>query len=335
MGGNSTVKKALIIGITGQDGSYLAEYLQVLGYTVWGSTHRFLHRGSLLDKNNCIYLDLRDQASVNNAIMVTDPDEIYNLGAQSFVPPSWHDPAATFDINASGLARILSFVEAYNKKIKIYQASSSEMFGNVDGVSNEDTVMNPTSPYGVAKLAAHKLCDVYRQKGVFAVSGICFNHESPRRGHEMVTRKITAHIGRCAASGILVPIRLGSTDTYRDWGFAGDYVVAMHKMLQLTQPEDFVISTGEAHSVQRFFDLACEAVGIRIPIEVDARFLRKGEIKIHRGDSSKAFKTFGWRPSCSFEQLVLSMVENDVRLARRDLKRGVQDAIAQPTIVKS
>lgn len=304
------MKRALVTGACGQDGYYLVRYLRSLGYDVWAgvrhSTQHLVEAGA-----RTIFMDLRDLMSVSLAIRRSDPDEIYNLAGQSFVPPSWQRADYTLDVNTSGLVRILETVLEFNKKIKVYQASSSEMFGNRQGSSDEDTPMLPTSPYGVSKLAAHRLCSVFRQKGLFVCGGICFNHESPRRGEEMVTRKIVKKVAQWKR-GDTTPLRMGSTAAHRDWGFAGDYVKAMHTMLQLEVPEDFVIATGWVHCIQEFLDLACEYAGVKCEVEVDPRFLRTGEIHVHKGNASKARRTFGFEASTSFEELVRMMVDAEL-----------------------
>jgi GDPmannose 4,6-dehydratase len=305
--GAKEMKKALISGACGQDGYYLSRYLLSLGYEVWGGARHIRQDLPI----RWVHMDLCRQDTIQAAIRKVDPAEIYNLGAQSFVPPSWCRPDATFDTNVSGLARILELVADINPRVRVYQASSSEMFGNVDGFSDETTRMAPTSPYGISKLAAHELCRVYRQKGVFAVSGICFNHESPERGPEMVTRKITQKVAQWVA-GDKTPLKLGSLSPYRDWGFSGDYVQAMHAMLQQDAPDDYVIGTGEAHTVQEFLDLACKIAGVTPHIEIDPRFLRAGEIKVHRANAAKAQKAFGFKPSVSFQELVALMVNTDI-----------------------
>src|ERR1035441_1986480 len=249
------MKKALVTGISGQDGSYLAEYLLELGYSVYGmvrretGTMRWL--SPIQDKIEVLYGDMRDTASLEVAFAKASPDEVYNLAGQVFVPTSWQIPAATFDINVGGLARLLNIIERQKPDTRIYQASSSEMYGNLNGLRNEQTALAPTSPYGVSKTAAHRLCGVYRERGIFAVGGILFNHESPRRGPEMVTRKITLAAADWA-QGKKSKLKLGNMQARRDWGFAGDYVRAMHAMLQQEKPNDYVIATGESHSVYEF-----------------------------------------------------------------------------------
>lgn len=311
------MKRVLITGAAGQDGFYLTKYLKSLGYDVWAGVR---HDAPHLHGYNTVYMDMRDYMSIQLAIRKSDPEEIYNLAGQSFVPPSWNRVDVTFNVNTGGLARILEFIELYNKKIKVYQASSSEMFGNIGGVTNEDSPMIPTSPYGVSKLAAHRLAHVYRQKDLFVCSGICFNHESPKRGVEMVTRKISQHVAKWYL-GDTEPIQLGSLDVYRDWGFAGDYVEAMHSMMQLDTPDDYIIATGEAHSIQEFIDEACAFVNVTPKIELDKRFLRSGDINIHKGSFGKARSKFGYMPKVNFKQLVHMMVESDIKeeMIKRDL----------------
>ena len=249
------MKKALITGISGQDGSYLAEYLLDMGYSVYGmvrretGTMRWL--SPIQDKIEILYADMRDTASLEVAFAKASPDEVYNLAGQVFVPTSWQIPAETFDINVGGLARLLNIIERQKSDTRIYQASSSEMYGNLNGLRNEQTPLAPTSPYGVSKTAAHRLCGVYRERGIFAVGGILFNHESPRRGPEMVTRKITLAAADWA-QGKKNKVKLGNMQARRDWGFAGDYIRAMHAMLQEEKPNDYVIATGESHSVYEF-----------------------------------------------------------------------------------
>lgn len=273
--GGGKVKRALITGINGQDGSYLAEFLLSLGlYEVHG-TVRMMHPGasnitSVLGQVRLHYADLRDVLSLEKVIRKVNPDEIYNLAGQVFVPTSWSQPAETFDVNVGGLARILAIVEKAAPEARVYQASSSEMYGNVysDKPLNERDRMRPVSPYGASKLAAHKLVDVYRQKGYYVASGILFNHESPRRGEEMVTRKIARHVARWAA-GDRTDLKLGNLFAQRDWGFAGDYVKAMHLMLQQPYGDDYVIGTGIAHSVQTFLAKAIEAAGLPVSYNTD------------------------------------------------------------------
>ena len=302
------MRTALITGAGGQDGTLLTKYLSSIGYKVWAGVR---HYSKNLTNYNLVYVDIRDYMTVETAIRKSDPDEIYNFGAQSFVPPSWSRPDVTLNVNVGGLARILEVVEKVNPKIKVYQASSSEMFGNAAGFLNENSPMHPTSPYGVSKLAAHNLCSAYRAKGLFACSGICFNHESEYRGEEMVTRKITKKVAQWV-KGDKTPIKLGSLDTRRDWGYAADYVEAMHAMLQLDRPDDYVIATGESHSVKEFLDEACSYANVEPIVEIDPRFIRTGEIHDLVGDSNKAYNAFGFTAKTDFKQLVKIMVDADI-----------------------
>jgi len=319
------MKKALITGISGQDGSYLAEYLLELGYSVYGlvrresSTMRWL--GDIGDKIELLYGDMRDTVSLEVAFAKASPDEVYNLAGQVFVPTSWHLPAETFDINVGGLARLLNIVERAKPDTRVYQASSSEMYGNLNGLRNEETPLMATSPYGVSKTAAHRLCEVYRARGIFAVGGILFNHESPRRGPEMVTRKITLAAADWA-KGKKNKVKLGNMQARRDWGFAGDYVRAMHAMLQQPEPVDYVIATGQSHSVYEFvvevlrcLDLvpagADVASVVNEYVEVDPKLFRTGEIHDLRGDAVLARTKLNWQPEVDFHGLVRMMVEAD------------------------
>jgi GDPmannose 4,6-dehydratase len=324
------MKKALITGISGQDGSYLAEYLLGLGYSVYGlvrretATMRWLR--NVEDRIELLFGDMRDTVSLEVAFAKATPDEVYNLAGQVFVPTSWHLPAETFDINVGGLARLLNIVERLKPDTRVYQASSSEMYGNLDGLRNEDTRLSPTSPYGVSKTAAHKLCEVYRARGIFAVGGILFNHESPRRGPEMVTRKITLASADWAR-GNKNKVKLGNMEARRDWGFAGDYVRAMHAMLQQTEPVDYVIATGQSHSVFEFvvevlrcLDLAPQGANlakvVEEYVEVDPKLFRTGEIHDLRGDATLARERLLWRPEVDFQGLVRMMVESDAGMGK-------------------
>lgn len=330
-----TMKSALITGISGQDGSYLAEYLLERGYQVWGLVRRDPASMQWLEtirrSIEVVYGDLRDTESLGVAFQKAWPDEVYNLAAQVFVPTSWEHPAETFDINVGGLARLLQIIERTKPDTRIYQASTSEMVGNFEGTCNEQTPLRPTSPYGTSKLAAHRLVGVYRQRGLFAVGGILFNHESPRRGPEMVTRKIT----RAAARWLLgdhTKLQLGNLQARRDWGFAGDYVKIMHAMLQQSRPRDYIIGTGISHSVSDFLLEVIAAIGelggpgnappsIAEWVEVNPRFLRIGEIHDLRADTSLARQELGWQPAVDFKQLVRMMVASDVAAARHDATR--------------
>src|SRR5271167_4530655 len=328
------MKKALITGISGQDGSYLAEYLLELGYGVYGlvrreaGTMRWL--GPIRDQIELLYADVRDTLSLEVAFAKATPDEVYNLAGQVFVPTSWHLPAETFDINVGGLARVLNIVERLKPDTRVYQASSSEMYGNLNGLRNEETRLAPTSPYGVSKTAAHRLCEVYRERRIFAVGGILFNHESPRRGPEMVTRKITLAAADWAL-GKKNKLKLGNMQARRDWGFAGDYVRAMHAMLQQEKPNDYVIATGESHSVYEFVVEVLHCLDL-VPagsnvadvvneyVEVDPKLFRTGEIHDLRGDAGLARRALNWQPEVDFKGLVRMMVEADT--ARSGIERS-------------
>ena len=319
---------ALITGITGQDGSYLAELLLEKGYKVFGmvrrsSTEKFERISHIRDKINLRQADLLDQLSMIRLIEDCQPDEIYNLAAQSFVPTSWEQPMLTGEFNALGVTKLLEAIRLVNKKIKFYQASSSEMFGKVKEVpQNEKTPFYPRSPYGVAKVYAHWITVNYRESyEMFAVSGILFNHESPRRGLEFVSRKITDGVAKIKL-GLAKKLFLGNLDAKRDWGYAGDYVKAMWLMLQQKEPEDFVIATGKNHSVRELAQIAFEHVGLDYKkfVEVDPRFVRPAEVDVLLGDSSYAQKKLGWRPEVSFEELIKMMVEADIEKCKQLLK---------------
>ena len=324
------MKKALITGITGQDGSYLTEFLLNKGYEVHGiirrsssfNTSRIDHLYN--DKklyNQKLFLhygDLGDSSSLCRIIEKTTPDEIYNLGAQSHVKVSFDIPEYSSDIDAIGTCRILDAIRDTRIKTKFYQASSSEMFGKVQAVpQNESTPFYPRSPYGCAKLFSHWLTVNYRESyGIFACSGILFNHESPRRGQTFVTRKITCGIAEILAKKI-EKIHLGNLDAKRDWGFAGDYVEAMWLMLQQPTPDDYVIATGETHSVREFLEEAFGIVGLdwQKYVEIDPKYFRPAEVDLLIGDSSKAKQKLGWEPKVKFKDLVKMMVEADIKNA--------------------
>jgi GDPmannose 4,6-dehydratase len=313
--------KALITGITGQDGSYLAELLLEKGYQVFGmvrraSTENFDRINHIRDKIHLRQADLLDQLSIIRLLEECRPDELYNLAAQSFVPTSWHQPMLTGEFNALGVTKLLEAVRLVDKKIKFYQASSSEMFGKVQQVpQTEKTPFYPRSPYGVAKVYAHWITVNYRESyGIFAVSGILFNHESPRRGLEFVSRKITYGAARIKL-GLSKKLFLGNLDAKRDWGYAGDYVRAMWLMLQQKTPEDFVIATGRNHSVRNLAEIAFSHLGLnyRDYVEVDPKLVRPAEVDVLLGDSSYAREKLGWQPEVSFEQLVEMMVDADMK----------------------
>ena len=313
-------RRALITGITGQDGSYLVELLLEQGYEVFGMTRRASTEnveriGHLADRLTLIQGDLLDPHSLVSALRTAEPTEVYNLAAQSFVPTSWNQPVLTAEFTAVGVTRMLEAVRTVDPNIRFYQASSSEMFGKVREVpQNELTPFHPRSPYGVAKAYGHYIAVNYRESyGLFAVSGILFNHESPRRGLEFVTRKISDGVARIKL-GLADELRLGNFDAERDWGFAGDYVEAMWQMLQQDEPDDFVVATGEPHSVRDFFEIAFAHVGLDPEryVKTDPEFLRPAEVDQLVGDASKARKQLGWEPKHSFRDLVTMMVEADL-----------------------
>jgi len=317
-------KTALITGITGQDGSYLAELLLEKGYRVVGMTRRTsteVHERieHLVDRVEIVSGDLLDQGSM--AILIADvrPDEVYNLAAQSFVPTSWNQPVLTGEFTALGVTRLLEAIRAVDPKIRFYQASSSEMFGKVQETpQRESTSFYPRSPYGVAKVYGHWITVNYRESySMFAVSGILFNHESRRRGKEFVTRKISDGVARIKL-GVQEKLHLGNLDARRDWGFAGDYVRAMWLMLQQGQPDDYVIATGRTHSVREFCRLAFRAVDLDYESYVveDPRFMRPAEVDLLIGDPSKAKRVLGWEPEVTFEALVGQMVAADMARLR-------------------
>ena len=315
-------KRALITGLTGQDGSYLAELLLEKGYEVSGmvrrsSTINFERIAHIQDDINIVQGDLLDEMSLIDIIRRTKPDEVYNLAAQSFVQTSWQQAVLTSETTALGVTRILNAVREADRDIRFYQASSSEMFGKVVEVpQTEDTPFYPRSPYGVAKLYGHWITVNYRESyNLHATSGILFNHESPRRGLEFVTRKITNHVAKIK-QGLLTELRLGDLDPQRDWGFAGDYVEAMWLMLQQDKPHDFVISTGKTHSVQEFCELAFSRVDLdwRDYVVQDQAFMRPAEVDLLIGDPAKAKEILDWEPKTSFEELVVMMVDADMEL---------------------
>lgn len=312
---------ALITGITGQDGSYLAELLLSKGYEVVGmvrrsSTVTFERIEHIQDDIQIVQGDLHDQSSLVSMIEEYKPDEIYNLAAQSFVPTSWGQPILTGEVTALGVARLLEAIRLINPKIRFYQASSSEMFGKVVEVpQRESTPLYPRSPYGVAKVYGHWITINYRESfDIFATSGILFNHESPRRGLEFVTRKISSTVAKIKL-GQAKELRLGNLESQRDWGFAGDYVEAMWRMLQHHTPESYVIGTGETHSVREFCELAFGCVGLNYQDYVvqDPRFYRPAEVDLLISDPTRAKTELGWEPKVSFKGLVEMMVEADLQ----------------------
>ncbi len=314
-------KTALITGITGQDGSYLAELLLDKGYRVVGMTRRTsteVHERieHIVDAIEIVSGDLLDQSSITTILEQFRPDEIYNLAAQSFIVASWTQPVLTGEFTALGVTRVLEAVRQVNPGIRFYQASSSEMFGKVvETPQRETTPFYPRSPYGVAKVYGHWITVNYRESyDLFACSGICFNHESPRRGKEFVTRKISDGVARIR-HGLATDLRLGNLDAQRDWGFAGDYVAAMWAMLQQGTPDDYVIATGRTHSVRDFVRIAFEAAGLgsyEPYVVVDPRFMRPAEVDSLIGDAGKAAKRLGWKPTVEFEALVAMMVRADL-----------------------
>jgi GDPmannose 4,6-dehydratase len=314
-------KKALITGITGQDGSYLAEHLLAKGYDVVGVVRRTSHHSyerieHLIPRVEIVAADLLDQHSLTIVIQEVQPDEIYNLAAQSFVPTSFTQPVLTGEFTALGVTRILEAVRLVCPRARFYQASSSEMFGKVQQTpQRETTPFYPRSPYGIAKLYGHWITVNYRESyGLYAVSGILFNHESPRRGMEFVTRKVTDAAARIKL-GRATELRMGNLDAKRDWGFAGDYVDAMWRMLQAPTPQDYVVGTGESHSVEELVAVAFGHVGLdwRKHVVVDPKFYRPAEVDFLIADPARIKAELGWTPTVSFEQLVTMMVDADLR----------------------
>jgi GDPmannose 4,6-dehydratase len=323
------MKSALITGITGQDGSYLAEFLLEKGYKVSGvvrrtSTTNLERIAHLEDKVAVVYADLLDENSLIHALRLAEPDEVYNLAAQSFVPASWNQPVLTGEFTALGVTRILDAIRTVNPKIRFYQASSSEMFGQVQEVpQSERTPFYPRSPYGVAKVYGHWITVNYRESyGLFACSGILFNHESPRRGLEFVSRKVTHAVARIK-HGLQTELRLGNIEARRDWGFAGDYIEAMWLMLQQDEADDYVIATGQTHSVRDLCELAFSHVALdyRDFVVVDSSLFRPAEVTMLVGDASKAQQKLGWTPKVTFEELIRMMVDADMKSVSEQLGR--------------
>jgi len=315
------MSKALITGITGQDGSYLAEFLLGKGYDVYGmvrrsSMERFDRIESIRDRITLVHADLLDPHSLVRAFKQVQPDEVYNLAAQSFVPTSWREPILTTEFTATGVTRVLEALRDEAPKARFYQASSSEMFGKVrESPQTEYTPFYPRSPYGVSKVYGHYITVNYRESyDLFACSGILFNHESPRRGLEFVTRKITNTVA-AAKLGLADELRLGNLDARRDWGFAPDYVRAMWMMLQQDEARDYVIATGETHSVREFVEVAFRHVGLDWEkyVKIDPAFMRPAEVELLVGDASKAREELGWQPEVRFEELVSIMVDADLQ----------------------
>ncbi len=321
------MKTALITGVNGMDGSHLADLLLSKGYKVWGLERRTSQRNRVNTAHlanhanfNFIDGDLTDQNSLLRALQKSDPEEVYNLAAQSFVGVSWDIPESTGDVNALGCLRMLEAIREYNPEIKFYQACTSEMYGKmVENPANENTPFYPRSPYGVAKLYAYWITKNYRESyNMFACSGILFNHESERRGIEFVTRKITDGVARIHL-GLADSISLGNLDSKRDWGYAPDYVEGMWKMLQQDQPDDFVLATGDTYSIRQFLDLAFDAIGIaewESYITIDPQYYRPAEVDVLKGDYSKAKQVLGWQPKVKLKEMVTKMVTNDLTLLR-------------------
>lgn len=323
-------KRALITGITGQDGSYLAEFLLEKGYNVIGmvrrtSTVNFSRISHIQDQITLVSGDLLDQSSLIYILEKYQPDEVYNLAAQSFVPTSFEQPVFTGEVTALGVTRLLEAIRIVNPKIKFYQASSSEMFGKAREVpQNENTPFYPRSPYGVAKLYAHWITVNYRESyGIFACSGILFNHESPRRGLEFVTRKVTYNAAKIKL-GLAEELRLGNLDARRDWGFAGDYVKAMWLMLQQPEPDDYVVGTGETHSVRELCELAFGYLGLdwKKYVVQDPALFRPADVDLLVADATKARTKLGWKPTVTFEELIKMMVDADLELVKKQMAEG-------------
>ena len=316
-------KRALITGINGMDGSHLADFLLERGYVVYGMERRSSYKnrantGHLETNKNFHFItgDLTDQNSLFRVLKESDPDELYNLGSQSFVGESWNTPEQTGDVTGLGALRVLEALREYGQPIKYYQASTSEMFGKMEKFANEDTPFYPRSPYGVAKLYAHWITINYRESyDMFNCSGILFNHESERRGIEFVTRKITDGVAKIHL-GLQDKIILGNLDTKRDWGYSPDYVESMWMMLQQDKPQDYVIATGKVHSLEEFLDMAFQHIDIidwKKYVGQDERYMRPADVFYLAGDSSKAKMVLGWKPKISFEGMVSKMVANDIR----------------------
>ena len=338
------MKTALITGITGQDGYYLSSHLLEEGYIVHGTIRRSSQiNTSRIDpliskykdsgKFNLHYSDLLDSASIGSLINTILPDEIYNLGAQSHVAVSFKNPVFTTQVGTLGSISILEAIRSSEKNIKFYQASSSEMYGGEGQVTlNEESLFNPKSPYAASKVFAHHITNIYRDSyDLFAVNGILFNHESPHRGETFVTRKITRAVGRIAL-GMQSKLTLGNLDAYRDWGFAGDYVKAMHLMMQFSKPDDWVISTGETHTVREFAEIAFNFADLDYQdyVQTSEKYFRPNEVDHLLGDNSKAKKILGWEPETSFTDLVELMVTSDLEKAKQE-KVLVENNLLKPT----
>lgn len=321
--------RALITGITGQDGSYLAEFLLEKGYEVYGLVRRsslqtYDRVAHIADSVHFVEGDLTDQSSLDQAVQQLKPDEIYNLAAQSFVPVSWNQPVLTADVTGLGALRVMEAIRKHSPQSKFLQASSSEMFGKVrESPQTERTSFHPRSPYGVAKVFGHHITVNYRESyGIFACSSICFNHESPRRGSEFVTRKVTQAAAKIKL-GLADKLKMGNIDAQRDWGFAGDYIRAMWLMLQQPQADDYVIATGQTHSVKELLEVAFACVGLdwNKYVEIDPRLVRPAEVDYLCGDASKALRELGWKPRVQFKELIEMMVESDLKALQHTVQR--------------
>ena len=319
------MKTAIITGITGQDGSYLAELLLTKGYKVYGLRRRtsdlnYGNSAHLKDDIEFLYADMTDLPSLVKAVKIAKPDEVYNLAAQSFVQTSWEQPILTAEVDGIGVTNILEAIRTEKQDARFYQASTSELYGKVQEIPQKETTpFYPRSPYGVAKLYAHWITINYRESyDIFASTGILFNHESPRRGLEFVTRKITNAVAKIKY-GTQDKLYMGNLDSKRDWGFAGDYVEAMYLMLQHNEPDNFVVATGETHSIRELLEVAFETVSLNYNdyVEIDPRFIRPAEVELLIGDPTKAKLMLGWEPKVKFKELIEMMVENDLRLLKK------------------
>lgn len=319
--------RALITGVTGQDGSYLAELLLEKGYEVYGlvrrsSLEKFDRIQLCIDRINLVEGDLTDQSSLDSVMQAVKPDEVYNMAAQSFVPVSYSQPVLTADVTGLGVVRVLEAIRRHQPKAKFLQASSSEMYGKVqESPQTENTRFYPRSPYGAAKVFAHYITVNYRESyGLFACSAISFNHESPRRGLEFVTRKVSYQVARIKC-GLSSKLTMGNLDAERDWGFAGDYVRAMWMMLQQTTADDYVVATGETHSVRELLEVAFAAAGLdwRNHVEIDPKLIRPAEVDYLCGDATKVRQRLGWEPTVGFEQLIEMMVEADLKVVQSSM----------------
>jgi GDPmannose 4,6-dehydratase len=319
--------RALITGVTGQDGSYLAEYLLDKGYEVYGlvrrsSLEKYDRIEHLIDRLNFLEGDLTDQSSLDSAVQGAQPDEVYNLAAQSFVAASWNQPVLTGDVTGLGVLRILEAIRRHRPTARFLQASSSEMFGKVrETPQTETTPFHPRSPYGAAKVFGHHITVNYRESyGIFACSCIGFNHESPRRGTEFVTRKVTQQVARIKL-GLASKLCMGNLESQRDWGFAGDYVKAMWTILQQPAAEDYILATGKTHSVRELLEVAFSCAGLdwQKYVEIDEKLIRPAEVDYLRGDSTKAREKLGWEPEVGFKELIEMMVEADLEFLRRQM----------------